>query len=787
MRAYQPFQKAEAVWAAGLEKEVNLTCIFTARFSALSKGKLKVTASCLYRAFLNGKLISYGPARAAHGYFRVDEIDLTEQKEQNFLLIEVAGYNCNSFYTLNQPSFLRAEVTDGETVVAYTGAPGAGFECSLSGERLQKVARFSYQRGFLESYRFRAPFAGFSQYDARPVATARIGYGRLLPRRVDLPDFAYCAFDHMAHGKFELRSEREKFPRTRYLTNENIVIFPEDEWEIDVCDTAYNFVYRDEEEGAAPSLSAGEYALFCYPRELTGFIETQLYAEEDSLVYVLFDEVDLGEQDGAAPGVNVCFWRNDTLNVITYEIKKGDFAHLSFEAYTAKYIKIVVLKGKVNGLRTGMRCFENTNVAKLQFRCDDEKINVIMAAARQTLAQNSVDALTDCPSRERAAWLCDSYFSGQAEKLFTGENRVERNFLENYALQSDDMGFEDGVLAMCYPADFADGQFIPNWMMFYLLELNGYYERTGDREFLEKVAVRAEKALKYFERFENEFGLLEDLENWVFIEWSMANDKEFIKGVNFPSNMLYAKALECFGKLYGREEYVCKAERIREEIRALSYNGELFEDNLVRQNGNLVRCGHTSETCQYYAFYFGVADKERYPELYRFVFERLGPQRDGRKEYVNVYQSNAFIGNLLRLDYLIEQGCGKQFLDESKEYYYKMAAKTGTLWEHNEIQCSLNHGFASYVGNMVVKCFTGFRGIDEGNKRAYFDEGKTVLPCEIKIPTRSGEYVEISCKDGERFIKLPEGYSLCLQKSPTVSILGNWEMRSERYALAGRE
>ena len=136
MSEYEPFIKAKAVWAEGREREVNCTCVFTARFPRLNSGRLRVTASCLYRAFLNGRLAAYGPARAAHGYFRVDEIELADLSDDNLLCIEVAGYNCNSFYTLNQPSFLQAEIESGGEIIAYTAAPEAGFECRLLKERL---------------------------------------------------------------------------------------------------------------------------------------------------------------------------------------------------------------------------------------------------------------------------------------------------------------------------------------------------------------------------------------------------------------------------------------------------------------------------------------------------------------------------------------------------------------------------------------------------------------------------------------------------------------------------
>jgi alpha-L-rhamnosidase len=81
-------RKAQPVWTAGREKEMNLTLGFRAVFNTKTNAKtipstpktatLKIAASTLYRVFLNGQFVGSGPARAAHGYFRVDKYDISQ-------------------------------------------------------------------------------------------------------------------------------------------------------------------------------------------------------------------------------------------------------------------------------------------------------------------------------------------------------------------------------------------------------------------------------------------------------------------------------------------------------------------------------------------------------------------------------------------------------------------------------------------------------------------------------------------------------------------------------------
>jgi alpha-L-rhamnosidase len=121
--------EAVPVWAEGRETEMNLTLGFQGIFQAEKNSEftLRLTGSTLYRVFLNGEFLGYGPARTAHGFFRVDEYDIGDvvQSGENILAIEVAGYNVNTYYTLDQPSFLQAELeSDGKIVLATGNDPG---------------------------------------------------------------------------------------------------------------------------------------------------------------------------------------------------------------------------------------------------------------------------------------------------------------------------------------------------------------------------------------------------------------------------------------------------------------------------------------------------------------------------------------------------------------------------------------------------------------------------------------------------------------------------------------
>ena len=417
-----------------------------------------------------------------------------------------------------------------------------------------------------------------------------------------------------------------------------------------------------------------------------------MHCRSKTRLFLTFDEI-LSNGD-------VDFKRLGCVNIISYDLQPGSYELESFEPYTLRYLKLIVLEGDCEVQNLYLREYAGAGVWQAHFAASDERLNRLFAAGRETFRQNALDIFMDCPSRERAGWLCDSFFTSRVAKDLCGDTRIEKNFFENYLLPPKFAYLPDGMLPMCYPADHNDGVFIPNWALWFVVELEEYLARSGDRETVDALRPRVLRLFDYFKKFRNEDGLLEKLESWVFVEWSAANS--FVQDVNYPSNMLYAKALDAAGKMYGLSELTDDAERIRETIRRQSFEGGFFADNAKRVNGKLQTTTNRTEVCQYFAFFFDVAKPETHSELWQRLVKDFGPQRKQTKAFPEVHPANAFIGNVLRLELLSRYGLCQQLLDESLAYQLYMADRTGTLWENDGAYASCNHGFASHGGVHVL-------------------------------------------------------------------------------------
>jgi len=490
---------------------------------------------------------------------------------------------------------------------------------------------------------------------------------------------------------------------------------------------------------------------------LTGFIGATLNVRAKTRLFATFDEI-LTDND-------VDFKRLGCVNIVLYELEPGRYHVESFEPYTLRYLKLIVLEGDCDVSDLTVREYVNPHAARAQFATSDERYNRIFAAARQTFQQNAVDVFMDCPSRERAGWLCDSFFTSRVARDLCGETTVEKNFYENFLLPAKFPYLPEGMLPMCYPSDHNDGVYIPNWALWFVVELEEYLERSGDRELVDALRPRVLRLLEFFKPYENADGLLEKLPSWVFVEWSKANS--FVQDVNYPSNMLYARVLEAAARLYDLPDLAQKAARMRDTIRQQSFDGEFFVDNAVRKGGKLQVTRNRTEVCQYFAFFFGLATPQTQPKLWQALTTDFGPQRKLTKKYPEIHPANAFIGNQLRFELLSRDGRAQQVLDEALGYWLYMADRTGTLWEHDAPQASCNHGFASHAAHVFLRDVLGLYQVDPLHKTLQLRLADLPLDwCEGTLPTPAGEIRMRWWKDGAKIryrLQTPDGYQVTVQ------------------------
>ena len=650
------FDVAEPIWTTAEKGEINSTIAFTTHFDWDGKSPLKLRlAGCsIFKVFVNGEFAAYGPARGPHGWFRMDEWDLSHvaRKGDNRLSIVGVAYNTTTYYIVEHEPFLQAEVLAADKVVRATG--DEKWDANLT-ERVRKTQRYSLQRAQSEVYEV----PGQLQWESwkrdgsklKSLVVTNAPSVKMLERGAPYPKFeidgTYRPTDVLAvslrtgdlgHPP-HLWDEKGSFLGPTYPTAE-LKYHPSVDWWKRAIEPKAKF------EGGAAKIDATQGVRYEGAINDTGFLRLKVKVAKPGRLLVGFDEILVG-------GKLDFLGRFGCNNVILWDVKEpGEYDFESFEPYTFKFAEVIMLEGEATVEKLELRTYKNPNATR-ECALKDPADRKIFEAARETFAQNAVDVFTDCPSRERAGWLCDS----------------------------------------C-PGDHINKNYIPNWSMWFILELANYFDRTGDRETVDLLRPRVDGLLRFYAQYLNADGALETLPAWVFVEWSHANDTKLVKdGVNWPSNMTYAEVLAKVARLYGRPELAEQSEKLKELIRERSYDGIWFRDNSKHPD--------VTETCQYYAFFHGIATTKTHPELWKKLTEEFGPERQAKGLHKEIWPSNAFIGNLLRLIVLKSEGRDEQMAREIRGYYLKMAEQTGTLWEHDRPEASCNHAFASYLAILL--------------------------------------------------------------------------------------
>ena len=689
-----------AVWAEGQKNQMKRAFAFVLDLGKKQMGEICLSAASCYKVIADGKLMGFGPNRTAHGYARAAVYPFNAQ----YITVEVQSHFVPNFCWVKREPFFAC-VLKTESGKEYFAED---FNCFALSDRVQKVRRYSFQRGFCETYineKDRTALYFCKPQNAFPrVKTEKAELPHLLPSETLNPALSEIFAEKVIDSGYCKTSPEIAVyvDRTETLIGTVIEGFKRGEWQDFSTDEISRITYLS---GA----KSGDYAYetLDFSRIVTGIVEVEIIAGNAGEVFFAFDEILSDEKLKTIKP-----FRGDTANVFKWTVKKAGVYNLSaFEPYAFRYANVITSAGVKANVK--VRAYENPEAGKMLFECDDKKIERIMEAARHTFAHNAVDLLTDCPSRERAGWLSDSFFSSVAERVFTGDNKVERAFLQNYIL-ADKSGHPKGMIPRCYPADYyeEDG-FIPNWSLWYILEIYKYFTQYGYDETVEKSRANVEGILNYFVDFENEFGVLEDLKGWIFVEWSAANNSDHINGINVPSNACYYASLLAAAKVYGIKGLKEKAEKVKDYLLKNAYVDGFFVDNLIRnEKGDIIPTENYTETCQYYMFFFKCADKHTHKELFDKMLNEYGKSDSsasgGNPVKKQLTPSNMIYGVYMRLELLMREQKRVELLNECVRYFYDMTQKTGTLWENNTASASCDHGFASYVSRFIIYALFGF-------------------------------------------------------------------------------
>lgn len=189
------------------------------------------------------------------------------------------------------------------------------------------------------------------------------------------------------------------------------------------------------------------------------------------------------------------------------------FTTLNFRSY--RYIRLIVqtkadplIIDDLYGTFTGYPFKAN-----YAFHSDNPEIKQILDIGWRTARLNAWETYTDCPYYEQLQYIGDTRIQAMISYYNSGDDRLARNALT----LMDHSRLAEGVTMSRYPS--RSTQIISTFSLWYIGMLHDYWMYRPDAGFLKDKLMGEREILTFFAKFQQSDGSLKDLPYWRFVDW----------------------------------------------------------------------------------------------------------------------------------------------------------------------------------------------------------------------------------------------------------------------------
>lgn len=747
---------ANWIWCRGEERPRNFYLYIRKSFKLSvkpSSGRLHVSADSRYKLFVNGRYVGRGPERYVRGWQSYDSWDVAQYLKEGWNVVAALVHHYGEWtfsYMLGRGGFICVLEVDGRLVASsdktWKVKPATAWD--------RGIPRMSIQLGFNEVY------------DAReePIGWVEVGFDDS------------CWEDGLELGRPRLEPWIDLVPRSIPLMMEKeilpvkIVDFGDCEVMLKEVEDPKNIARLMEtekrlplEHGRVENIEAllkgcgegsvrvstgdgrGVYIVIDFGREVAGYPRVEFKdacgGEVVDLGYC--EALEDGGGDFIPPAMGGVGKVNPNRGGVRYAdryvCRAGAQTFETFDKRAFRFLQIDV-RNASKGLGIGkVSLLFSTYPVQWRglFECSDRRLNEIWRVGAYTLQLNMEDSFTDCPWRERGQWWGDAYVEFLCSFYAFGDLKLMRKGLLQIGLSQTEEGLTWGV----FPTDWGGGR-LPDYTLIWIISLWDYYFLGGDRQTLHQLYVRVQRAIKFFEGFEDEHGLLNNVPYWVFIDWADVDKRGEITALNcFYVGALKAaeKIASACGDLGNASSYRGKAEAVAKAINVRLWDsGEgVYRD--CRVGEELSR--KISQQANSLAILYEIAPRENWDKILNYI-------HDPAKEVV---QSGSPYFSFYVLGALFKAGRSSQALKYIKDRWGEMLDwGCTTWWEVWSPKHSLCHGWSSAPTYYLPAEVLGVKPLHVGWRKLQVKPNPLDLR-EVKaiIPSPIGD-VEVSYrKDGD--------------------------------------
>lgn len=259
------------------------------------------------------------------------------------------------------------------------------------------------------------------------------------------------------------------------------------------------------------------------------------------------------------------------------------FTTLNFRSY--RYVRLIVntkeeplIIDDLYGTFTGYPFKAN-----YAFYSDNPEIKQILDIGWRSARMNAWETYTDCPYYEQLQYIGDTRIQAMISYYNSGDDRLAKNALN----LMDHSRLAEGVTLSRYPT--RSTQIISTFSLWYIGMLHDYWKYRPDANFLKDKLMGERTVLNFFSRFQQDDGSLKNLPYWKFVDWvgdmgwgPMGSDgSAAIYDLQLLLAYQWATELEnAIGQAFYAEHYAQNATQLAKTIKRKYWNPEkkLFAD-----------------------------------------------------------------------------------------------------------------------------------------------------------------------------------------------------------------
>ena len=148
------------------------------------------------------------------------------------------------------------------------------------------------------------------------------------------------------------------------------------------------------------------------------------------------------------------------------------------------------------------------------FNTENDEINKILDIGWRTARLCAMDSYWDCPYYEQLQYIGDTRIQAMITYYNSSDDRLARNALT----LMDHSRLSEGVTLSRYPSKGT--QVISTFSLWYIGMLHDYWMYRSDAEFVKEKLAGTRAILDFFSKYQQEDGSLKDTPYWNFVDWA---------------------------------------------------------------------------------------------------------------------------------------------------------------------------------------------------------------------------------------------------------------------------